>query len=115
MRTLLILVLIAVLLAAFNPNMDDFRQHVRTHSERIVQQEAGDTALGQLLSGAAAALAGRYVDRVTERDNYLVLSIYTMDLDGPEESGNEWRFLGIAKQFIELERPDALQEAEGGK
>ncbi|MEX1055135.1 MAG: DUF4359 domain-containing protein, partial [Rhodothermales bacterium] len=60
--------------------------------------------------GAGANLAGEYVDRITERKNYFVFSTYTIDLDGPDEEGDEWEFVGVADQFIETARPESMEE-----
>jgi hypothetical protein len=43
-----------------------------------------------------------YVARETERTDYLLASVYDLDLTGPQREGGEYRFLGIAGQFIEL-------------
>jgi hypothetical protein len=111
MRTALVALIISVIaLAWFNPGMDAFRLFVEEHSERILLNEAGDSAVGRALAGAGGALAGAYVDRVTERRNYAVFSIYTRDLDGDDEQDEEWRFLGIAGHFFELQQPESLRE-----
>lgn len=115
MRTALALVLVILIaLAFFNPEMEQFRTFVEAQSERILLQETGEGRLGRFFSGVGSALAGSYVDRITERDNYVFFSVYTIDLDGPEQEENEWRFLGLGNQFIELERPEALRDRENG-
>ena len=114
MRILLLLILVAVLLAIFNPDMNEFKTFVRDRAELLLQRETGESALGRALSGAGAGLVGEYVDRVTERTNYFVFSTYTIDLDGPDEDGEEWKFLGIAGQFLELKRPAFVEERVGG-
>jgi hypothetical protein len=112
LTALLMVVLAVVVLIAFNPEMPDFQVFVETQSERILVQETGNTALGQLLSGAGASLLGGMIDQVTERDNYVLFSIYTIDLDGPDEEANEWQFLGIAGQFFETKQPEAVQQQD---
>ncbi len=115
MRTGIVIVILAVIaLAFFNPEMDDFRTFVRAQAEGMIQREAGDTALGRALSGAGGSLAGQYVDRITERRNYFVFSTYTIDLDGEESDVEEWKFLGLAGRFVELERPDSMEHESGG-
>jgi hypothetical protein len=106
MRTAsVVLIVLLIALAWFNPGMDAFKEYVETRSERILEKEAGDSALGRALAGAGGALAGAYVDRITERTNYVLFSTYTIDFDD-EEDGDEWRFVGIAGRFIELHEPD---------
>ena len=111
MRTGIVVAILAVVsLAFFNPGMDEFRTFVKAHAEGMIQQETGDTALGRALSGAGASLAAQYVDRVTDRRNYFVFSTYTIDLDGDEAEAEEWKFLGLAGQFVEMDRPASMEE-----
>ena len=109
MRTLLVLVLILVLLAVFNPDESDFKAFVRDHAGEMVGERVGGGALGDVLGGLGGGLAADAVMRVTRRDNYYIFSTYTVNLDGPAGEAQEWKFLGIATQFIELKRPDALK------
>lgn len=88
-------------LAALNPGMAAFESFVEEQSEQILRKEAGDSALGKALSGAGAALAGSYVSKITERDNYLVCSFYTLDVD--RDGAPDRRFLGLANRFFELD------------
>ena len=112
MRTALVVVILALIaLFIFNPDMEDFQAFVQTQSGQILGEKLGDGALGRALSGAGSALAGRYVDRVTERNDYLIFSTYTIDLDRDAED-DEWRFLGIAGMFVETERPASLRGEE---
>lgn len=109
MRTPLLMAALALaLLAVFNPDRDDFRAFIETRSEALLRGETGDTALGRVLSGAGSRLAGAYVEQATRRSNYVVFSLYTIDLDGAEGAAEEWRFLGIAGMFFETQRPAAL-------
>ena len=115
MRTGLVVAVLAVIaLAFFNPGMDEFRTFIRTQAEGMIQRETGDTALGRALSGVGGNLAGQYVDRITDRNNYFVFSTYTVDLDGNESEDEDWRFLGIAGRFFELDRPASVDKVMGG-
>lgn len=110
MRTGLVVALLGVIaLAIFNPGMDTFRVFIGERAEQIIVDETGDSSLGRALSEAGGSLAGQYVDRITERDNYIIFSTYTIDLDGRDSDEEQWSFLGIAGQFLELERPDAIE------
>ena len=109
MRTALFLAVIAlVVLAALNPSMDDFEVFAAQQSELMIEQETGDDVLGSVLGGAAGSIVERYINRVAERENYLVFSTYTVDLDGPEADEEEWRFLGLAGRFFPLEEPASV-------
>ncbi len=112
MRSLILLLILVVLLAIFNPGMEDFQAFARDITGEMISGQVGDSGLGSILSGLGGSLAASNIDRLTVRDNYYIFSTYTIDLDGPSREGNEWKFLGIATQFIELHRPDALDRAE---
>lgn len=110
MRLALILAAaLTALLVLTNPGPERFEAFVQQEVARYVaaQHLPGGGLLGQL----GGQLAGRLVRERTERRNYLLVSVYTLDLDGPQRQGQEWRFLGIAGQFVELERPEALGRA----
>lgn len=110
MKTGIVAAIIAVIaLAFFNPGMDDFRTFVRAQAEGMIQRETGESELGGLLSDVGGSLAGRYIDRITERRNYFVFSTYTVDFDGDDSEAEDWRFLGIAGQFVELDRPESIE------
>lgn len=116
MRTALVaLVIVVIALVWFNPDMEDFKGFVALQSERILLNEAGESELGRVLSGVAGSLAGSYVDRITERNNYFVFSTYTIDFDGAEAEGEEWAFVGIAGQFFEMDQPETIREREAGE
>ncbi len=113
--SVLVLIVVLAALAVTNPSRADFRAFAEAHSERLLRQETGDSALGRALAGAGASLASAYIEEMAERQSYVFFSTFTLDLDGPERAGNEWRFLGIGGQFVEWERPEALREEEGGQ
>jgi len=112
MRTLLVLVVVVVsALIVTNPGMADFEDFVRRHAaDRIEQKLGGSGTLSELLGGAGGELLASNVSRVTERDSYLVCSLYTMDLDRDGRSNG--RALGVAGQFVVLE--EFSGEDEGG-
>lgn len=113
MRTGIVVVLLALIaLYFYNPTMEDFKLFVQSQSEEILLSETGDTELGRILSDAGSRLAGRYIDRITERTEYFIFSTYTIDLDGADQDEEEWRFLGIGAHFAELQRPKSLRERD---
>lgn len=109
--------LLAILLAAYNPGMDDFTAFVESETEVILQGRLGESPLGRALAGAGAGMIRVIVERVTERTNYFVFSTYTIDLAAmggvprvADDSNEEaWRFLGVAGRFVELHRPESLR------
>lgn len=106
MRTgLVAATVIVIALAIFNPGMEQFQAFVRQRTELAIQEETGGSMLGRALSGAGASIAEEYVQRVTERENYYLFSTYTIDLGGEGGEKQEWKFLAIAGQFVEMDRP----------
>lgn len=106
MRTgIVVLVLALIALALFNPDMEDFQLFVETHTEELIQDQVGEGPLSDVLSALGSGFAGEHVDEITTRRNYFIFSTYTIDLDETDRGG-DWRFLGMAGQFLELERPE---------
>ncbi len=111
MRFFLILAVVVGTLAVFNPGEDDFRVFVREKASETVTDLARDTGgglLGGVIASASGRLAEAFASHAVQRDNYVVMSVYTIDLDGPEHDRQEWRFLGVAGQFIPLKKPASL-------
>lgn len=104
---LLLLAAVLVLLFITNPGPDDFEAYVdRQVAAQIGAQEVPGGGLLGRLGGMAA---GQIVRRYAHRDNYLVFSIYRLEFGGEEQGEQEWKFLGLATFFFELERPEALR------
>ena len=108
MRLLLLVALFAVL-AVTNPGPDAFADFAEETVAEQVGAELGGLPAGGILGDLGGLAAGQLVRRYAERDNYLVASVYTLDLDGRARDANDWRFLGIAGFFVELHRPESLQ------
>ncbi len=111
MRVLLILGVLVGTLALFNPDENDFRAFVTERASEAVSdraRSAGGGLFADVVGSVGGTLAGAVASRTVRRDSYLVFSIYTIDIDGPQRNGEEWRFLGLAKQFIPLSRPEGL-------
>ena len=105
MRTLLFFVILAIALFLFNPDTEEFEDFIENKTTEYFQNEAGDSKLGESLAELGGSLSSLLARQVTDRDNYLLFSLYTIDLDGEGNSESEWRFLGIAGQFFEVHHP----------
>jgi hypothetical protein len=101
----IVLAIALFVLAALNPGMGAFETYVENQSEQIIRQETGDSPLGRALSGAGAGLAGAFAQKFADRNNYLIFSTYTLDID--RDGTADRKFLGIARQFFELDAEDA--------
>lgn len=111
MRILLILGVLIGTLAIFNPDEEDFRSYVTERANEAISdraRSAGGRIFSDIVGSVGGTLAGHVASRTVVRDDYIVFSLYTIDLDGSQRTGEEWRFLGIAKQFVPLNTPDSL-------
>jgi hypothetical protein len=112
MRFLLILGVLVGTLAIFNPDEGDFQAFAAERAAEAVSDRARDVGGGlfaDVVGSVGGTLAGAVARRTVHRDDYLVCSIYTIDLDGPSRQAEEWRFLGVAGQFIPLKKPVSLE------
>jgi hypothetical protein len=106
MKKLLVFVLIVGgVLAYTNPGMEEFSDYARDISQEMIQDEVGDNAIGRAVAQFGSSLAGDFANELTERKNYVVYSTYTIGSDNPD-----WKFLGIAGRFIQLNRPSSRNE-----
>ncbi len=108
---LVLLLILAATLALFNPTQDDFRAFVQERMQDTISDHARAASgglLGEIAGGIGGTLAGALAGRAAQRDNYVVASVYTIDLDGPNRDAQEWKFLGIAGQFIPLKKPEGV-------
>ncbi len=107
MRLLLLLALVVVL-AVTNPTSDDFAEFAEGHVAERLEAELDAVPAGGLLGDVGGLAAGQLVRRFAERETYLVASVYTLDLDGRARDAEDWRFLGIAGVFFEIDRPESF-------
>lgn len=107
MRLLLLIALVAVLVVT-NPGPDEFAEFAEDNVAEQVGEMAEAMPAGGLLGDLGGMAASRLVRRFADRDNYLVASMYTLDFDGRAREGEEWKFLGIATLFFEIQRPASL-------
>ncbi len=105
---LLLLVALVVVLVVTNPGPDDFTEFAEETVAERVGAELGEVPAGGLLGDLGGLAAGQLVRRLAHRDNYLVASVYTLDFDGRARAEEDWRFLGIAGLFFEIDRPDSF-------
>ena len=102
----IIMLILAAVLFATNPDKDDFKEYMAAKiKEEIVKEtrDKGEVAgIFKPFAEGLAELGGALGTTFTERDNYYLFSIYTFQLpSNPDEK--PVKFLGIAKQFIELD------------
>jgi hypothetical protein len=102
MRTLLLILALGCGgLALTNPGMEAFQTFVRTQAADRIERELGRGAMSELLGGAGGEFLASNASSFTERQSYLVCSVYVLDLDRDGEA--DGRVLGVARQFIVID------------
>jgi len=89
-------------LFATNPEQPEFDQFVRTTV--TAKMQSGDALVDMFAGGLVSGLATEN----TIRKNYYLFSVYTVDLSAlalfSQNVPNQIKFLGIANQFVPLEK-----------
>lgn len=99
---------LAAVLYAINPTPEEFESYVEKRVEqRMSENGENSNRLGRLLTEMGSSIVGSLAVRVSERTNYQIFSIYTVDIGGDGDPDEAWKFLGIAGQFLELSGPDS--------
>jgi hypothetical protein len=97
MRRLLIAgLLVAVFMAVTNPGMDQFREHL---VQGAATSEAA-TTLGRLVDRVARQVSSEVLLAGAKRTDLLVASLYRTEING-----QEYVWLGVFKQFIQVAGP----------
>ncbi len=114
MRVLVILVIVLALvagafLARTNPGTPEFRDFVKERVEKRLGAELGTDRVGRIVTAFGTDVAGAIAARAARRTDYMLFSLYRVDLGADGRPEDEWRFVGIAGSFFELSRPEILQ------
>jgi hypothetical protein len=95
-----IVILVAIVAGGMyftNPDKKDFR----VWSEKKMQErltENSDGGLGDVLGGILSTLGSQFSSAITQRANYQLCSVFTVDM-----GGDVYRYLGVFGQFIPLQ------------
>ena len=103
---LIVLLGVAGFLFISNPTQDDFEVYIQERVADHLEDEAGDRALGRLLTDLGSDIVGSLAARVAERNEYFLFSTYTVDVGADGDPDEAWKFLGIAGFFVELSSPE---------
>lgn len=103
----LVVVVLGGLLFATNPGPESFESYIQHRVEEKMRQEGGSRGLGRLLTDLGSSIVGSLAARVSDRSNYRLFSIYSVDVGADGDPNDAWRFLGIGGRFIELSSPDS--------
>lgn len=107
MKSIIILALLAsigVILYFTNPDTGDFKNFVQ---EYITSEFASDSEVENALLNLASGPIAEMVEANTHRINFAVGSIYEIDL-----GDKRYRFLGIASNFIPLQKNGPIEDAK---
>ena len=97
------------LLARYNPGKEEFRDFVKERVERRLSAEIGTERIGRIVTMFGTDVAGAIAARASRRTDYLLFSLYRVDLGADGRPEDEWKFVGVAGSFFELSRPEILQ------
>lgn len=117
MRTLLIFLFVSVVtLVFYNPTMDDFKDHIEAQTRERQRELSMNNMVGRMLTGEQVNMDTSLMGSSTERNNYLIISTYTISLTDADNTLREWKYLGVGGFFFEMESPAAidLHAAPGG-
>jgi len=101
--------LVVVALVFTNPGPERFERVVDDEVTLVLRQHAADLPGGEAVARLGGGMVAALVRRHVERDNYLLFSVYSIDMAAIGLPGEEWRFVGIATTFFESRRPEALR------
>jgi uncharacterized protein DUF4359 len=103
---LISLAAVGVFLFVTNPTQDDFKDYVQGRVAERLEGQAEGGSLGRMMADLGSGVAGSLAARMSERSDYRLFSIYSVDVGADGDPDELWRFLGIAGQFIELSSPE---------
>ncbi len=97
--SVLLVVTFGIFLAVTNPSTEDFKDYLKEEMFREYKEEQKSGGiLGDLLAKGASAIIAELASATTQRENYYLFSIYTIQID----TSKSRKYLGIAGQFIPL-------------
>lgn len=106
-RFLIVLVLLAALLYATNPDKDDFVAWSKEKMNEQLKESAEENGIQEALNDVLSGVGGLLGSALTTEKNYYFFSIYTVDL-----GSDEYRYLGILKFFVPLQTETPLKRDE---
>lgn len=102
-RALPIIILLLAGLYFLNPNRDDFKSFVQDRLHEEIEKSGNDSEISDFLEGSASTLAAGVVERMTERKDFLLFSIYEIPM-----ADKDYKYLGVCKLFIPLQEKQPL-------
>lgn len=107
---LLVVLVFGVALNASNPSKADFVEFAAVQVKKKYpnlnfKETQGDTGVERILAGFGNMMMTNYLTEYTERKDYFVLSIFTLDMHVARDFGidaQNMKVMGILGQFIPL-------------
>jgi hypothetical protein len=98
-----IVIVILIILAITNPNQSDFQRYI---SKKMQEKANNNGNTNNSLNSFFSGLATFAIDKITERNNYFILSVYTINTTPlkfiSENIPDNPKILGVLGQFIPL-------------
>lgn len=96
---ILLLVLSGGVLFYTNPDSEDFSIYLAQYvQDELADDEPGETEFGQKLRKGLGQIASAAASQITERVDYKVASVYTIEM-----AGESRRFVGVVAQFFPIQ------------
>ncbi|MFT5143301.1 MAG: hypothetical protein ACI80V_000498 [Rhodothermales bacterium] len=104
---LVVLAGVAGLLFVSNPSKDEFEDYVQSRVEdRLKGENPNQRRLGRMLTEMGSSIVGSLAARTAERKDFLLFSLYAVDIGADGDPDESWRFVGIGGTFIEISSPE---------
>jgi uncharacterized protein DUF4359 len=106
-KVLGLMILVGVAGFISNPSKEAFEEYVQSRvEERLSQENPDQRRLGRLLTEMGSSIVGSLAARTTERRDFVVFSLYAVDIGADGDPDESWRFLGIGGTFFEISSPE---------
>lgn len=102
-KLFLLAVALLVGVSAFNPGMREFEAYVEERLHPNMARTVGAMGVTRSVGRDVEQLLAADLPEVTHRRSYVLASTYDVDLDGNGRA--DYRFLGVASQFVLLHEP----------
>lgn len=106
--TVIVSAALGAALVATNPTLDQFEDWMQERSKEKLDENAEEGLFGGALNDIFGDIMGAVGKANTTRDDYYVVSLYTVDL-----GEDTYRYLGICTTFMPLQTNDPISDIRG--
>ena len=106
MRTFFIFIFVSVVsLYVYNPELDDFKDHIAEINFELNQDIQQNNPLGRTITRTNQDPIPTIVGSSIKEKNFLMFSIYELDIGTSVTRPVVWRYVGILGMFFEIDSP----------